>query len=219
MRGWFWMGGNRGGINEPLTQGLLATIEQETKLTTITPDRLVLRALMEYFWKDRSQAPQEVGCHMLVLTYSADITEEEAGRIVLDPNEYEEGVLREFTREDLVREGVFPSILDMYDLIFPPPTLRHVVLISFKEGIPQEVMQDVYNRYQTLADDCGGRDAGILSWAVERNLDLRKGIHLVEIAEFRDNDALQAFRVHPKHKEMTDILREVADWYVGDIMK
>lgn len=96
--------------------------------------------------------------------------------------------------------------------------LWHVVLISFNEATPEECREEVYDRYQTLAADCGGEDAGILFFRVEHNLDLRKGVHLVEIAMFRDNDALQAFRVHPKHKELTDVLCQCADWQVGDAM-
>ena len=96
--------------------------------------------------------------------------------------------------------------------------LHHVVLISFKENATEAIRQDVYDRYQTLAEDCGGPQAGIFSFEVKNNLDLRKGVHLVEIATFRDNAALQAFRVHPKHKEITDVLCRVADLQVGDII-
>jgi hypothetical protein len=96
-------------------------------------------------------------------------------------------------------------------------TLRHVALISFRPCTPPELQEKIFNTYQTVAEDCGGVSAGILEFQVGKNLDLRKGVHLVEFAEFRDNEALQAFRVHPKHKALTDILREVADWQVGDI--
>jgi 23S rRNA A2030 N6-methylase RlmJ len=99
-------------------------------------------------------------------------------------------------------------------------SLCHVVLISFKPFNPDAtdwMRKDVYDRYQTIAEECGGVDAGILFFAVERNLDLRKGVDLVEVALFRDNDALQAFRVHPKHQELTDVLRQCANWQVGDI--
>jgi hypothetical protein len=94
--------------------------------------------------------------------------------------------------------------------------LWHIVLISFKKEASQAVQQEVYDWYQTLAEDCGVKEAGILLFKVEHNLDLRKGVHLVVIAMFRDNDALQAFRVHPKHKELTDVLCQCADWQVGD---
>lgn len=94
--------------------------------------------------------------------------------------------------------------------------LWHDVLISFRDTASEDVRQEVYDRYQTLDRDCGGKEAGILFWNVSWNLDLRKNVHLVEVAVFRDDVALQAFRVHPKHNEITKILREVADWQVGD---
>ena len=95
--------------------------------------------------------------------------------------------------------------------------LWHVVLISFRPDTPESVKREVYERYQTLDQECGGKKAGILFWRVDWNLDLRKNIHLVEIALFSSNEALQTFRKHPKHTEIANILRDVADWQVGDI--
>jgi hypothetical protein len=96
--------------------------------------------------------------------------------------------------------------------------LWHIVLISFKSDAPEAVRQEVYERYQTLAEECGGEKEGILLFKVEHNLDLRKNVHLIEIAVFRSDEDLQRFRVHPKHKEITDILCSIADWQVGDIV-
>jgi len=95
--------------------------------------------------------------------------------------------------------------------------LWHAVLISFRKDASPAVRHEIYSRYQTIAKECGGRAAGILLWKVEGNFDLRKGDHLLEIAVFESKEALEAFRAHPKHKELTDILREVADWRLGDI--
>lgn len=123
MQGWWIIGGNTGDINAPLVERLLTVVERETNLV-IQSDRFVLTGLMEYFWKDRAQQPQDVGCHMFGLTFSVDITHEEAERIALDPKEYESGNIVQFTREDLVREQVFPGLIDLYDRIFPeqPPS-------------------------------------------------------------------------------------------------
>lgn len=96
--------------------------------------------------------------------------------------------------------------------------LFHTVLISFTEKATEEQRVKVYDLYQTLAEDCGGRAAGILYFKVDHNLDLRKNVHLVELAVFTDNEALQKFRTHEAHKEVTDILREIADWQVGDVL-
>ncbi len=36
--------------------------------------------------------------------------------------------------------------------------------------------------------------------------------------EVQNDEALRRFRVHPKHKELTDILSGIADRQVGDIL-
>ena len=99
--------------------------------------------------------------------------------------------------------------------------LAHIALISFYANTPVEVKQKIFGMYQTLAADCGGEEAGILEWKTGWNQDLRTKLgrvwELVEVTRFRDHAALQAFRVHPKHTELTDLLRNHADWVVGDI--
>lgn len=98
--------------------------------------------------------------------------------------------------------------------------LAHIALISFYDGTPEEVRQRIFSMYQTLAEDCGGEEAGILEWHTGWNHDCRVKLgrvwDLVEVTRFRDNDALQAFRAHPKHVELTTLLRNHADWVVGD---
>lgn len=94
----------------------------------------------------------------------------------------------------------------------------HVVLVSFKPETSEAMKQKVYGLYQTLAEDCGGKKAGVLFWKVGWNLDLRKNIHLVEIAIFENSGAFQKFQAHPKHKELASIVKETADWKVGDIL-
>lgn len=93
----------------------------------------------------------------------------------------------------------------------------HVVLISFRPYATPEKREQVLLDYQALGERCGGKDAGILLWQVDRNLDQRKNWHLVELALFSDDAALQRFREHPAHAQATSVLREIADWAVGDI--
>lgn len=217
MVGWWYMGGNTGNINLPLHQGLQKVLAREIGFT-IPEERIALKFIGEYFWKDRAQEPQNLGCHICGLTFAAPITDEEVKEIRLDPKEYLEGKIREFSREELVCENVFPAIVDAYDFIFPPETLHHIVLISFKPNTSESIMQDIFDRYQTLDKMCGGKEAGILLWKVKKNMDLRKNVHLVEIAEFINNDSLQAFRRHPEHQKIANDLSKVADWQVGDIM-
>lgn len=97
------------------------------------------------------------------------------------------------------------------------PTLVHVVLISFRPAATPQQREQMLTEHQELGDRCGGRDAGILFWRVDRNLDQRKNWHLVEFGVFRDAAALERFRVHPAHVALSHILREIADWAVGDL--
>ena len=96
--------------------------------------------------------------------------------------------------------------------------LHHVALIKFHEGVSREIQEEIFSRYQTLAEDCGGVAAGILFFEVAWNRDLRKGVQLVERATFADDDALQRFRAHPKHAELAEMLKHCADWWVGDTL-
>ncbi|OGC84533.1 hypothetical protein A3F55_00985 [Candidatus Adlerbacteria bacterium RIFCSPHIGHO2_12_FULL_53_18] len=87
----------------------------------------------------------------------------------------------------------------------------------FRSHATEAQKKEIFDRYQTLGEDCGGVEAGILFLQVAHNLDQRKGMHMVEVAIFRDAAALQAFRKHPWHQELTNILGTFADWAAGDI--
>jgi hypothetical protein len=103
--------------------------------------------------------------------------------------------------------------------MMPPTTyLHHVVLISFLPDAPEEVRVDIARRYTTLGDDCGGANAGIFFWSVQPNMDVRKNIHLVEIAILRDTQALEALKNHPKHQAIVELLKGSANWFVGDLI-
>ena len=117
MTGWWWIGGGMQ-TNHTLTEAVAANWLRETQLP-ISSNRFVLRACTDYFWKDRQQTPQDIGTHTLGLTFSLEITEEEAARIRLDPNEYDAAAgFTKFNRAQLVEAEVYPAIIDLYALIF-----------------------------------------------------------------------------------------------------
>ncbi len=97
--------------------------------------------------------------------------------------------------------------------------LHHVIFISFLPEASEEIKQEIAARYATLGDDCGGKNAGILFWSVQPNMDLRKGVHLVEIAIFKDQKSFEDFKKHPKHIEVVELLKPVANWQVGDVVE
>lgn len=87
------------------------------------------------------------------------------------------------------------------------PVLRHVILFRLREGADPDTAVRLLRE---------SRPAGALKWVIERSVDERKGIVIVEDTTFPDADALEAFRMSAAHKASVDYLREWADWVVGD---
>ncbi|HSI25843.1 MAG TPA: Dabb family protein [Aeromicrobium sp.] len=87
------------------------------------------------------------------------------------------------------------------------PVLRHVILFRLREGA------DAETAIRLLRDS---RPEGALKWVVERSLDERKGVVIIEDTTFADAEALQSFRDSEAHQKSSDFLREWADWVVGD---
>lgn len=85
--------------------------------------------------------------------------------------------------------------------------LRHVILFRLREGADAE-------RGLTLLRSF--RPPGTLRWVIERSLDERKGVVIVEDATFDSQEALDAFRVSEDHADAVAFMRENADWLVAD---
>jgi hypothetical protein len=100
---------------------------------------------------------------------------------------------------------------------FPPKAIVHSVLVCFRDIASQEQRDQIVSLYKGLGETCGGAKEGILFWQAGLNLDQRKNWHIVEFAVFRDNDALQRFRSHPAHAKLSETMRPISDWAVGDL--
>lgn len=87
------------------------------------------------------------------------------------------------------------------------PVLRHVILFRLREGA------DAETAIRLLRES---RPDGALKWVIERSIDERKGVVIIEDTTFPDAEALQAFRVSDAHQESVEFMREWADWVVGD---
>jgi hypothetical protein len=99
----------------------------------------------------------------------------------------------------------------------PDDVLVHVVLVSFKEHVSAERREDMRAKHQSLGERCGGKEAGVLCWRVDWNLDQRKNYHLMEFTIFADAAAFERFKTHPAHVELGAEMRDLADWVVGDL--
>lgn len=215
------MGGSMIAKETPI-ESAIRCFKRETGLT-LSGKELVLGAVNTWLWKNRNQEPKDIGCHMAGFVFVVELPETAINTIVLEKKEFEtEKGLTPFRRDDLIREGVFPAILDFYDHIFPPDpiktdakAIRHVVLIKFNKETSESDKKKVYDLYQEIAGACGGKEAGIKEFIVRESLDKRK-TDLVVVALFDSRAALENFRIHKKHSELTDLLRMVANWWVGN---
>ncbi|MEK7107572.1 MAG: NUDIX hydrolase [Patescibacteria group bacterium] len=116
--GWWWFIGGRCCVGETECQSAQRCFKRETGLL-IERERFQYVSMNRYFFKDRQQAPHEVGCDSLCYTLSLQLTREERGRIALDPHEYLDGGLRAFNCQELqATEGVQDSVRDFYAKIF-----------------------------------------------------------------------------------------------------
>jgi hypothetical protein len=97
--------------------------------------------------------------------------------------------------------------------------LLHVVLISFFSTTTQDMRDEISDRYAVLGEEAGGQDMGILFWSTKPNMDLRKNIHLIEVAIFKDKQSYDNFKNHPRHIEVVELLKNSADWSVGDTIE
>lgn len=88
---------------------------------------------------------------------------------------------------------------------------RHIVLFRIHDDVPDTTVVRAIDALRNLADL-----PDILEWTVTLSDDPRKGRIVVENALFRHRDSIDAFRTHPRHQETSDLMRTIADWWVGD---
>ncbi len=118
MVGW-WLIGGKMLPGDTIEVSATKNLKRETELE-VSPDRFNLISIFHYFWKDRAQIPETIGCHMLGHTLGIALTREEIAFVSehLDKKEYSLGGLTSFDRERLVQERVHSSIIDTYDHLF-----------------------------------------------------------------------------------------------------
>lgn len=114
--GWWFIGG-RSFVGETEFQSIQRCFKRETGLL-IPEERFKFVCMNRYFFSDRQQEPQDMGCDSLCYTMALELTEEERKRVVLDPVEYADGKLREFTWSDLQSKDVRQMFRDFYTKVF-----------------------------------------------------------------------------------------------------
>jgi 8-oxo-dGTP pyrophosphatase MutT (NUDIX family) len=119
-RRWWFVGG-RVCAGEDERTAMIRCIKRETGLE-VCAERLTFVSMKRYFFKDRQQVPQEKGCDSLCYVFGLEVTRAEVEQIRsnLDPKEYDvDAGLQEFNARRLKTENVFPSVVDVYETVFP----------------------------------------------------------------------------------------------------
>jgi len=100
--------------------------------------------------------------------------------------------------------------------------LDHTVLFNFEQSEATEAqIEELMAECRDMGDACGGKEAGIMSCMVERNIDMRpgKGWSWGEKMEFSSAEAFIRFHQHPAHdafrQRMVDCKGAV--WAVFDV--
>ena len=75
MLGWWWIGG-RMMPHETKEEAAIRSFKRETDVS-LTTDRLKLVAILDYRCRDRAQMPDNIGAHMLGITFTVEPTPEE----------------------------------------------------------------------------------------------------------------------------------------------
>ncbi len=99
-----------------------------------------------------------------------------------------------------------------------PAQFWHILFVVFHQNTPEEERERILQLHKALGEKCGGAKAGIVMWKVEKNLDTRKGIHIIQMSIFKNKEAFENFRGHEAHKDFAQGFSKVADWIVGDFI-
>lgn len=121
MRGWWFVGG-RIYAGEPAEEAMVRLMKRETGLV-LPQERFKLIGLNRYFFSERQQEPQTLGCDSLSYVFTAELSpaERDTAAKNLDPKEYDpaEG-LRAFSSADALKAaGASPPVIDLYELLYP----------------------------------------------------------------------------------------------------
>lgn len=90
-------------------------------------------------------------------------------------------------------------------------TYRHIVLFRMRHVATENDIEGAQQALRAL-----GGFAEVASWKVERSLDARKGVMLVEDATFADAQDFELWRARAAHGATAALLSEISDWWVGD---
>ena len=89
---------------------------------------------------------------------------------------------------------------------------HHVVLFRLHNEVDQTSQDEAVEALRSL----GKGIPGLVSWSVNSSIDTRKGRIIIEEAVFQSRSDFEAFRDSLAHAEISKVMSQIADWWVGD---
>lgn len=133
---WWFVGGRTPAFAfDSFHSGAKYSVQRETTLA-IEEGRFKAISLNRYQFGSRQQKPENHGTDALAPIFAVELTEEElaVARGNMDKKEYESGEqLREFTRDDMVREKVLKPVIDAWDELFGERNANGPLVV---QGVP-----------------------------------------------------------------------------------
>ena len=91
--------------------------------------------------------------------------------------------------------------------------IRHILLFRFNEGVSQQVRDEATQRLAALGEQC----PTVSSWSIGINqAESPNAYDVAEVADFVDPRALQEYKDHPAHRELSARLGTIATWKLVD---
>ena len=90
--------------------------------------------------------------------------------------------------------------------------LRHIVLFKIHDEITETVFEQAVKELMELGEGHNGLEA----WHVNVSTDTRKGRIIIEEAVFTTEADYKVFHDSDKHVKVGNLMKTVADWWVGD---
>lgn len=91
-------------------------------------------------------------------------------------------------------------------------SIRHIVLFKIEDGVSEKQIDDAIKLLKELGKD----NPSILEWTIEKSLDTRKGIIIIENSLFKSEEDLKDFKSSEKHIKAGEIMKEISNWIIGD---
>ena len=89
--------------------------------------------------------------------------------------------------------------------------IKHVVMFKLKE-FPAEEKANLLREIKTRLEDLKSNIQEIRHLEAGINItDSERAFDVALVSEFDDTDALERYRVHPKHREVVDFLSEIRE--------